>query len=349
MKERQDSDQTSHLVSVIVPIYAVEAYLSSCVESLLAQTYPDLEILLVNDGSPDASGNICESFAARDARVRVINKPNGGLSSARNAGIEVARGEYLCFVDGDDWVEPSYVEELLCAAEESDSQVAVCGYRRVSHTSSELRGFRREGTISSHAAVRGLYGDDYLILTVAWNKIFHKTLFMTRRFREGLIHEDEQIIASLYLASSRVNCFSKPLYHYREREESITGVQVEKISLDKVVAYEDRLAMLRAHGSGEFVVGLTLRRLVTIVLTLLASGATGKRRYANGVTETDLLRRLRLYSPLVRPRIHPVALWGRFFLIAPALGARVYSWRCDLRVWVRDVVRPRRRVGSANA
>ena len=115
------------LISVIVPVYKVEAFLPKCVNSILNQTYKNLEILLVDDGSPDGSGALCDAYARQDSRVRVIHKKNGGLSDARNAGIEAAAGDYLAFVDSDDWLEPDTYEVMLSAAERHHTQLVCAG------------------------------------------------------------------------------------------------------------------------------------------------------------------------------------------------------------------------------
>ena len=127
LRKEETAMDKKPLISVIVPVYKVEAYLGRCVESLLSQTYGNLEIILVDDGSPDNCGQICDTYAARDTRIRVIHKENGGLSSARNAGIDVARGEYLGFVDSDDWVDVHTYEWLLNMALEENVKLVCAG------------------------------------------------------------------------------------------------------------------------------------------------------------------------------------------------------------------------------
>ena len=116
------------LVSVIVPVYKAEAYLHKCVDSLLAQTMTDFEVLLIDDGSPDRSGAICDEYAAKDSRIRVFHKENGGVASARQVGIENVRGEYTIHADPDDWVEPTMLEELYAKAKEDDADMVICDY-----------------------------------------------------------------------------------------------------------------------------------------------------------------------------------------------------------------------------
>ena len=116
------------LVSIIIPVYNVEKYLAECIESVLKQTYQNIEILLIDDGSPDNSGKICDEYEEKDSRVRVIHKENGGVSSARNVGLEQANGEYITFIDSDDFVSESYIEELYIALENGNSDLAFCKY-----------------------------------------------------------------------------------------------------------------------------------------------------------------------------------------------------------------------------
>ena len=122
-------------ISVVVPVYKVEPYLDRCVESILAQTVTDLEIILVDDGSPDSCPAMCDAWAAREPRIRVIHKPNGGLSSARNAGVDAARGAYIGFVDSDDYILPDMYRRLLAAIREHDAELAICGYAYVDQES----------------------------------------------------------------------------------------------------------------------------------------------------------------------------------------------------------------------
>lgn len=318
-------------VSIIVPIYGVEAYLAQCVESLLMQTHTNLEIILINDGSPDSSGNICDAYATQDSRVLVIHKENGGLSSARNAGLDRSSGEYICFVDADDWVEPDYVTSLLNAAVRVDADIAVCGFTNDLPAKSEVRGFvHGTSTVGSRDALKALYGPDYLILTVAWNKLYRSELFREHRFYEGMIHEDEAIIATLFLDAQVITCFNTPLYHYRIRSGSITD-QSRPVSIDGALALEHRLRVLRSRGVDRRLFQLTVRKLLTVVLGLFARGSASKTGFVDGVNSADFLGMLREYLPLVTPRYHPVAIWSSLTLLAPGPLSRVYGLRLSAR------------------
>lgn len=180
-------------ISVIVPIYKVEAFLHRCVDSILAQTFADFDLVLVDDGSPDSCGNICEEYARRDGRIHVIHQKNGGLSAARNTGIDWAQANsdsrWLAFVDSDDWVHPDFLRRLYRMVQETGCLMSACGY------------FRTEGgdfPAVGSPEYRVLSADDYYcpdeaeedVPAIAWNKLYHKSLFETLRYPVGKLHED---------------------------------------------------------------------------------------------------------------------------------------------------------------
>lgn len=224
-------------ISVIVPVYKVEHYLRECVDSLLTQTFSDIEIILVDDGSPDGCGAICDEYAQKDARIRVIHQENGGLSRARNAGVALARGDYLCFVDSDDYVDSAYCETLYDLINNSDCDFSVCGVCRF-----------EDGKKPETALVKGknntIANVDFLRMQLekksefgVWNKLYRRAIFDRIRFTEGKIHED--VIWSGDLARNLVNgvvITERQLYFYRQREGSI--VHADKCSADRVYAGE---------------------------------------------------------------------------------------------------------------
>ena len=174
-------------ISVIVPVYNVEQYLPRCVESILAQTYENLEILLVDDGTKDNSGAICDAYARQDARVKAIHKKNGGLSSARNAGIDAATGEYLSFVDSDDWIEPDMYEKMMALMEKYSVRLVCAGRWDVSsETGEKTLGLcpPKEEVISGEALVRRIFHWEN-IDSAAWDKLYHKSLFASVRYPLG--------------------------------------------------------------------------------------------------------------------------------------------------------------------
>lgn len=211
-------------ISVIVPVYQVERYLARCVDSILSQTYGHLEVILVDDGSPDASGSICDAYAARDPRVRVIHKENGGLSSARNAGLDVASGAFVGFVDSDDWLESDAYAIMVGLMEKYDAQIVSAGRYDVDEISGEkVLGLcpGREECIRGEELVGRIFLWDACDSS-ACDKLWRRELFQGIRYPEGRVSED---VATTYLAGLRaekaVMC-DKPLYNYFHRTGSIS-------------------------------------------------------------------------------------------------------------------------------
>lgn len=233
------------LVSVIVPIYMVEAYLPACIESIQNQTYKNLEIILVDDGSKDNCGRIADDYAVNDARIRVIHKKNGGLSDARNAGIDDAEGEYYFFVDSDDTVEPQIIEFLLRPILDNKAELSVCNYKKVSEN--DLLGYKEYSysdpvIISSYEDKTKYFFDEYnVIFTVAWNKLYPKKCFEKIRYPKGKIHEDEFTTYKLLEQVGKIAYFEIPLYNYLIRGNSIMGSGFKPTSLHGLEACDIRL------------------------------------------------------------------------------------------------------------
>lgn len=233
------------LISVIVPIYRVERYLSKCVESILNQTYRHLEIILVDDGSPDGSGAICDEFAEKDSRIWVIHKENGGLSDARNAGIEIAKGTYLAFVDGDDWIEPDMYEAMLSLMEKYGVKIVCAGRYDKNDATGELSvGLcpQREEALPGTEVVRRIFRWEGLDSS-ACDKLFHRELFRDIRFPVGQVVEDVPTIYRVALLAGKAAMLPRPLYHYVHREQSITTASFSEKTFHAVYSatrvYED--------------------------------------------------------------------------------------------------------------
>ena len=218
----------SPLLSVIVPVYNVEEYLGRCVDSILAQTYKHLEVILVDDGAKDSSGVICDSYAGKDSRIHVIHKENGGLSSARNAGLDVCCGEYIAFVDSDDWIEPDAYENMLRTALELDVKL-VCGGR---YDVSSRTGEKKEGLCPSKT--ERIPAEELVGRIFTWNqcdssacdKLFHRSLLKNWRFPLGKVCEDVPVMYRIILETDWVATYGKPIYNYFHRHGSITTSSV---------------------------------------------------------------------------------------------------------------------------
>lgn len=200
------------MISIIVPVYNVEPYLCQSIESILSQTYKNLEIILIDDGSFDRCGEICDIYAGKDNRIRVIHTTNKGLSAARNLGIREAKGEFIGFVDSDDWIESDMYEDLLNYIEDYSADISACGfwyefgdYQTIYHLSEN----KYDGITSLYALIEGRINNS------VWNKLFKKDIFKNVLFPEGKCFEDIAIMHLAFNHAKRVVCNSASKYHYR--------------------------------------------------------------------------------------------------------------------------------------
>lgn len=247
------------LISVIVPIYNVEKYLSRCIESILKQTFSNLEIILVDDGSTDESKLIVCEYVKKDKRIVAVNKENGGLSDARNAGIAVASGNYLVFVDSDDYIHSQFIEILYHNIKKYDADIAVCEGIRVddNHKGNVLQTipkFYRVDVLDSISGMKLWYKSDFKNPTVVWNKIYKKGLFQNVKFDIGKLHEDEFIMHRLYIQSRIIVYVWLGLYYYYARMDSITGGKKYSLKrLDVLEAYAQRTMLFSNIGDLELI------------------------------------------------------------------------------------------------
>ena len=232
-------------VSVVVPIYNVEKYLLKCVRSIQEQTYSDLEIILVDDGSPDGCPAMCEDLKCEDSRIRVIHKENGGLSDARNAGIEVAGGDYITFVDSDDYIAPDFIQSMMSVLED-DIDIVCGGYERVTDKEEvlETRMAKEPRVLNNHDAMLEMVKNRE-IRTTAWGKVFRRNLFDDIRFDKGKYHEDIYIMHKLFGKARKVAVVSVALYSYRVNQNSITGSSFSPKHEDAVYAHLERMKFLK--------------------------------------------------------------------------------------------------------
>ena len=237
-------------VSVIVPIYKVEPYLKRAVDSILHQTYHNLEIILVDDGSPDQCGRICDDYAKEDNRITVIHKENGGLSDARNAGLDAAHGEYIVFVDSDDFIAEDYVETLMQCLKKYDADVAMCSYAVTASVELDESIFKasRDETVEvcdRRELLNNLYDANHKDATyfiVSWNKIYKASLWQDVRFPKGRIHEDEATTYKIYDRAQKGVYLHRPLYGYFTAPSSITRDRFNIKRLQWMDALDDRIA-----------------------------------------------------------------------------------------------------------
>lgn len=236
-----------NLISVIVPVYNVEKYLDRCVSSIVNQTYGNLEIILVDDGSPDNCPAMCDAWAKKDSRIKVIHKQNGGLSDARNAGMAIVAGEYISFVDSDDWIHPEYIHFLHQACVEHNSLIAACDVQLAYE--SEQYGFSAN-SYSSHPCSTAQAMESLItgrqFRAVAWNKLYHRSTLKGEFFPVGKYHEDEFFTYRILHKAPMLSYVDIPLYFYFQRSGSIMN-SVSVKHLDSLEAGLARLDFLKQH------------------------------------------------------------------------------------------------------
>lgn len=238
----------SDLISVIVPIYKVEKYLDKCIASIIGQKYRELEIILVDDGSPDSCGEICDRYSAIDSRIKVFHQKNGGVSDARNTGIMQATGKYLSFVDGDDYIEPDMIEILYNNLTDNNADISICNY----HTLGEKTGAEhKEITISEGVWDRQTFWENYYsknqyYCVVLWNKLFKRELFYGLSFPKGRISEDAWIMGDVIKKCTRIYACDRECYTYLKRGDSSMADGLLVSWLSAVEACIERMKLFEA-------------------------------------------------------------------------------------------------------
>lgn len=221
-------------ISVVIPVYNVEKYLPECIESVRNQTYPVYEIILVDDGSTDSSSLICDKYVQTDKRIRVVHKKNEGLSSARNTGIDAASGDYISFIDGDDWIEPGMYKAMTDAVIESKADIIACNMILELSTGDKVPYASESKNIlyTKEKALKELYKNKNLTFS-ACNKIYNIKLFDSIRFTENIILEDMDISYRLIYQANSIYYLKDPFYNYRYNESSILRARFTLKRLDE--------------------------------------------------------------------------------------------------------------------
>lgn len=223
------------LISIVIPVYNVESYLEQCVETVIGQVYENIEIILIDDGSTDNSGKICDELVKKDKRIKVIHKKNGGLSDARNYGLDIAKGEYISFIDSDDYVEKTYINELYESILAKKADIAVGEYYVVSNRNKKIetniRMIEKEYT-NIEGVLDLLYQKN--MTSSACAKLYKKELFDDVRFPLHKLHEDVPVVYKLFLKSKKIVYINNKLYYYYQREGSIVNSTFRKEKLDYI-------------------------------------------------------------------------------------------------------------------
>ena len=244
-------------VSIIVPIYNTAEYLSRCIDSLIAQTYRDIEIILVDDGSTDSSYEICQSYACCDDRIRLFHQINQGLSAARNTGIEQlsAESDYLTFVDSDDYVADSYIEEMVKLSVQYDADVVSCKYLsfdefdQIEKSDLEERVLVHEGSTK----FEGLFNQQKIDTVISCCKLFRRNIFRDIRYPIGKLHEDEYVIQDILNVANKIVYTNRSYYYYFQRTNSITNTTFNIKRLDVLEALTKRIDFFELYGDKAYI------------------------------------------------------------------------------------------------
>ena len=252
--------------SIIVPIYEVEPYLRKCIDSILNQTFEEFELLLIDDGSPDRCGDICDEYAKKDNRIKVIHKENGGQASARNIGLDVARGEYIGFVDSDDWIEPDMYKILYNLAINNDAEIScisskiIYPNKEILRETSTLKKFIKKDAMKE--VIRGKFFDE-----VVWTKLFKKEILQNLKFKEGIKYEDTEFCYRAIDKCTKLIYLGKCLYNYLIRKGSTMDIAKREISIDYIYIYNEMYIFYKKEYS-EYK-DMVLLRLVDCSLEIL--------------------------------------------------------------------------------
>ena len=298
-------------ISVIVPIYNAEKYLDSCIESIAAQTYTALEIILVDDGSTDSCPEKCDGWALRDGRIRVIHQENKGISGARNSGLGAVSGKYIAFVDSDDIIHPEMLERLHRAIIDDGSDLAVCDFLRFGDSEEAVFGDLNVGERTVREARETIADCTQLPRSELWGKLYSFELFDGISFKEGIVYEDTHIMPYIYLKADKISIMSEKMYGYRTAEASIMHSNISEIKFCVFGIYREHIRLYSKNRMS--LAGGYIRREL-IPKTVKASIICGRGRRRRFYTEFFKSFPYVVFAP---PR--DVSLKGRLLFLSAAL------------------------------
>ena len=290
------------LISIIIPVYKIEKFIDKCIKSIISQTYRNLEIILVDDGSPDKCPGICDKYAKIDNRIKVIHKPNGGLSDARNAGIDICKGDYIGFVDGDDYISENMYEHLLDHCIKCNADMSICGIYAIDEDYSNLSIYNpmiyKETILSNIQALNHLFLTFDVNFEVAWNKLYKRDLFLNKdniRYPYGKLHEDTYTTYKLLYYANNIAVFNEPLYYYVQRSGSIMK-RIPSVSqiMDRAVSANEAISFIKNNNISltQEVIAYAARRYTSSLDLLIKRPELDKSAYNN---LRDMLLNLETY------------------------------------------------------
>lgn len=267
-------------ISVIVPVYNVEEYLPACVDSVRVQTFEDFELILVDDGSPDNCGAMCDEYAVQDSRIRVIHQENQGLSGARNTGMDTARGEYITFIDSDDLVTRDYLQLLLTAIVDNRADISCIRMREIdeqsllSDVSSFSSGSHSIHVLSGQDAVLSVYQGTGEVGISAWGKLARKALLDPHPFPLGMLHEDQAVIPIVLYEADRVSAIDAVCYYYRNRSSSIMHTSFKVNRFDNMKGLDTCIRFFTEQGNDVLAAAAKeAKKKVNALLVILAESS----------------------------------------------------------------------------
>jgi glycosyltransferase involved in cell wall biosynthesis len=308
---------TESLISIIVPCYKVEKYIHNCIKSVLHQSYVNWELILIDDGSPDCCGEICDEYAKMDDRISVIHKKNGGLSSARNAGLDIVSGEYVSFLDSDDFWHPDYLKVMMGYIITEGAEIVQCGFVRGEETIFPT--FNQKGTCQLYTNHSIFTSDAAKIIMCG--KVYKVDLFKSVRMPVGFINEDDWTTWKLYYQAKKIVVTDRPLYYYTYNPTGIVAVNKRIPDLRYFDAYEERINFFRERGERDLEDVSHLQFCKSLMLLYGNELLTYEQK-------KDMRERFRMdWKDLKHSSIVPLKLkWGFcFFNLSPTIAAKLAS------------------------
>ena len=307
------------LITVVVPVYKVEKYIERCVQSILKQTYKNIEIILVDDGSPDDCGKMCDEYAKEDSRVIVIHKENGGLSDARNAGIEKATGKYITFIDSDDYIEEDYVEFLYKLIKENEAEVSICSHTVLYDTGLTIEKATNEfNVLDAKTTIERILYDEGIDIS-AWAKMYKTQLFSDTKYPKGRLFEDSAITCKILSKCNKIAIGSVSKYYYIIRSNSITNEDFSAKKMDLITSTEEMgKCILEKYPDLQMAVN---RRVMYAYLSTLSQLANSNKKYPEQEVLMEYINKNR--KNVLKDR--RIQKRDRMALLATTLGFKPYK------------------------
>lgn len=308
-------------ISIIVPVYNVEKYLNKCILSILEQSFTNFELILIDDGSKDNSGRICDGYRGRDSRIKVIHQENLGLSSARNVGLEASEGKYVTFIDSDDFIHPNMLEVLHSNILEKNADISICNYDLVYKNMEVPKefGHNKITVYTNIEGVKRIVEKSETSMIITCGKLYRRSLFCEIRYPVGKYHEDEFVTYKLLYKSTKIVTTSAKLYYYLQRSNSITGSAFSIKRLEKLEALEEAIMFFKNQNNKELAYLAEFRYLLNIQIAYYR--VKYEVNYNKGIMDKLKIQYNRKFNEFADVNMKSIPIIKRmllrFFYIAP--------------------------------